>query len=57
MYMYVHIYICIFTFIFIYTSRVSPRVQSYIISLYDYVIKTVSLSIYVIHVQRVAWAR
>jgi len=25
------------------TNRVSPRVQSYIVSLFDYVIKTVSL--------------
>ena len=31
----------------IYVHEVSPRVQSYIISLYDYVMKTISLSIHI----------
>jgi len=47
----VRVYVCVliqahkYNLMYIY-DRVSPRVQSHIVSLFDYVIKTVSLYIY-----------
>ena len=43
-YMYFYICICIYTYLCIELHGLSPKVQSNIISLYDYEIKTVSLS-------------